>query len=186
MTGHIRKRRTKTGAVKWDLVLDYGRTVEGKRNPKSGGTFPTERAARQKLREYLRDADQGMTRKPDRTPFQTVLDRWLNEEARLKVKDTTFTTYDILAKQHITPVLGNRPTQAITRAELQRWVADLSQRYAASTVRQTFAVARQVFGAAVRWDLLARSRRWVSSSPVSRPMNAPSSTRNRFSPWKPS
>ena len=53
MTGHVRKRLTKGGKVRWDVVLDLGRSPAGKRVQKNAGAFATEREAGAKLREYL-------------------------------------------------------------------------------------------------------------------------------------
>lgn len=70
---------------------------------------------------------------------------------------TTEAAFDSHLRNHIVPLLGQRPMGAITRSEIQGWVKSRSQVLAPSTTTLVYSVLRMIFRAAVADRVLAVS-----------------------------
>ena len=160
MRGHIRKQGNA-----WYVIVDLPRHPEtGKRRQKWHSGFRTRRDAQRALAEIVTRLDHGTYIEPNKQTLAAFLDDWLaSTESRLR--PSTFATYEMIVKKHISPRLGSLPLQTLTAARLNALYAELltsGRRNAKgglspSTVRYIHAVLRKALSDAVRWNLLPRN-----------------------------
>lgn len=114
--------------------IDAERFLAGVESDKSRGLYVDPSAGRVTLAEYAR--------------------QW---QAAQVHRASTVDTFDSHLRNHILPVLGNKPIAAITRSEVQAFVKGRSQQLAPSTTATVYAVLRMVMRAAVADRLLGAS-----------------------------
>lgn len=106
--------------------IDAERFLAGVESDKSRGLYVDPAAGRITLTEYAR--------------------QW---QAAQVHRASTVDTFDSHLRNHILPVLGNKPIAAITRSEVQAFVKGRAQQLAPSTTATVYAVLRMVMRAAV-------------------------------------
>lgn len=192
MQGHIRKRNytTKSGkqTVNWYVVVDLGRSLEGKRKQKWHGGFKTRKQAEVARAKIVGDLHGGSYSEPTRTTFQDwIIEQWLPNVAT-QVKPSTFDSYQRNLRLHVIPALGPRKLQDIGPAQLNDLYAQLLKAgkrngpggLGAKTVRYIHAIIHKSFSDAVDIGLLATNP--VERSKPPRPRVA-GQTELRF--WEP-
>ena len=110
MQGHIRKRThtAKSGkeTVNWYVVVDVGRTADGKRRQKWHGSFRTKREAEVARTKIVRDLHDGTYTMPTKlTLREWVEEKWL-PTVGTQVKPSTFESYRRNMNHHVLPTLG--------------------------------------------------------------------------------
>ena len=97
------------------------------------------------------------------------LDRWLEEYAAPRLRESTMSGYRMYAEQYINPRLGNKKMNSITPADIQRMYTKLKKEgrvrehpehgYAlsAGTVRRVHTVLHQAMGDAVKARIIPRN-----------------------------
>jgi len=104
--------------------------------------------------------------------------------AELKLKRRTFNSYRQGYDRHIIPVFGARRISAITSADVERWVADLSASgLAPATVRNTFVALNKVFRYAVRHGCVTRNP--CTGTELPRPTHEQRFAPRFLTPYKP-
>lgn len=129
MQGHIRKRvhTTKDGrqTVNWYVVVDLGRSPDGKRRQKWHGGFRTRREAEAARARIVHEFNTGNYVEPSAlTLEQWVRDQWL-PTMRSQVKPTTFDSYRRNLELHVLPRLGSRQLRTLTPMMLNKLYAEL-------------------------------------------------------------
>jgi integrase len=124
------EERSRTFARKTDAE----RFLAGVESDKSRGLYVDPAAGRLTLGEYV-------------TTWQSVQVH----------RSTTAAAFDSHLRNHILPMLGNRPLASVTRSEVQAWVKSRSEVLAPSTTAIVYAVLRMVFRAAVADRIIAVS-----------------------------
>lgn len=118
-----------TGFKSWIVEYrpgDGGRRIAKKRMTLGSAAMVTAEQARRKAREILAAARLGFDPSGEReknrgTPtFKEFAERYLSEEASLKLKPRTVTNYRIYLKKHAQPLLGPLQINAITKADVAR------------------------------------------------------------------
>ena len=105
---------------------DGGRRIAKKRMTLGATTMVTAEQARRKARELLAGArlgsDPSAERQKNRTTptFREFVERYISEEAELKLKPRTVENYRIYLRKHADPHLGAMLLNAITRSEIAR------------------------------------------------------------------
>lgn len=91
-----------------------------------GVTVQTSHAAHRLKRDIETEAERGMVRDPRlaKAPFRDVLAENLSSDLRLR--PSTRALYEIEARQHVLPVIGDRPIGSLRPADLRRMYANLS------------------------------------------------------------
>lgn len=82
-------------------------------------------------------------------------ERWL--EGKVALKPSTRERYAGILRTHVVPRWGNVKLNDVSHSDIQRWVAELSKKRAAETVRKTFRVLSLVLASAVKDERLARN-----------------------------
>lgn len=115
----------------------------------------TEREARDKRNDLLRDIHAGISVAPERIQLRDYLPQWL--EARSpSISLYTRDSYRH-AIAHWGRLLGHKRLSSITAMDVQRAEAELLTTLAPSTVRVTHAILHAALAQAVSWGFLARN-----------------------------
>jgi integrase len=118
---------------RWIATVTTGYDTRGKRVVrKASGKTKTE--AKTKLRELLRDQDDGMPTPPDAYTVKDAVTYWLSYGLRGR-DQATITNYDTLAKTHILPALGKRKLRELSAEEVDKWLTAESRKCSTRTLR---------------------------------------------------
>ena len=97
------------------------------------------------------------------------LDRWLDEYASARLRDSTMVGYRIYAEQYIKPRLGNKRMTSVTTADIQRMYTKLKKegrvhehpehghQLSANTIRRIHAMLHRALADAVRAHVIPRN-----------------------------
>lgn len=125
------------------------------------GTFtelPTRNDARNKLAEIMNDAE----KKPlvMEMAFADLASRWEKAEGPT-MKASTRERYVHTLDGYLVPVFGTQKIAEISREDIQRFLADMAQRYSTSTLRSI----RVGFSVTLGW---AVANKWLTSNPCTK------------------
>ena len=120
-------------------------------------TFTTKRDAMQFDAMRRADTTRGQWVDPQRgrVTFKAWAEEWLSGDP-VKRNRTRYDDAGIL-RNHINPVLGDRPIAKVTQLDVRRLVAKWTADAAPSSVRRRYAVLRAALNAAVDADVIGRS-----------------------------
>lgn len=118
---------------RWIATVTIGHNGRGKRiTRKASGRTKTE--AKSKLRELLRDQDDGMPIPKDGYTVADAVAYWLTHGLRGR-EEATIANYATLAKSHILPALGKRKLRELSAEDVDGWLNDESHRCSTRTLR---------------------------------------------------
>ena len=146
--GSVRKRESGRWEARYRDIADRQR----------GKTFRTKREAEQFLERVGADIQRGDWIDPQaaRTTFGAWATDWLATTVHLR--EGTKAGYESLLDNHILPAFGSVPVGRIDKLAVKAWVAErVKAGMGAGTVRNAFAVLRQVLDAAVDGGGLRRN-----------------------------
>lgn len=163
-SGSVTKRSSGKWAARW---RDAPGTKEKLR------TFDRKVDAERFLSETLADISRGtyVDPKAGQVTFRAWAEEW---RARQQHRPSTATTVEGHLRNHVYPVLGDRPLATIRPSHIEALVMTLSQKLAASTVETVYRYVAAVFGAAVR-------DRLIPSTPCDR-IKLPKVTQSKVTP----
>ncbi|WP_198654248.1 tyrosine-type recombinase/integrase, partial [Nocardia aurea] len=157
------KRRSRgDGGLRWDetrqrwiATLTVGYTPAGKRIVKKG-TGKTKTEAKAKLREILRDYEDGLTlAKGDATVEQAITD-WLKYELSRRDK-ATYEAGQIMCRVHIIPALGKRKLRELSAQDVDKWLSGKAKTLSTSTLRLIRSYLNRSIKRAMARDLVKRN-----------------------------
>ncbi|MFI6923985.1 tyrosine-type recombinase/integrase [Nonomuraea spiralis] len=118
---------------RWIASVTVGYTPAGKRIvKKASGKTKTE--AKTKLKEIIRDHDDGLASGPANYTVADAVTSWLAYGLHGR-NQTTVTNYETLCHKHILPDLGARKLRELSAEEVDRWLVGKAKVLAARTVR---------------------------------------------------
>ena len=121
MRGSI-KQRSKGS---WTIILDAGRDpATGKRRQQWHTVKGTKREAEKRLSELIHQVDTGEYASPSKVTVGAFLSQWLRDYAWPNLSAETAQGYDIMARTHLIPTLGNIPLQRLTSARIQSYYTE--------------------------------------------------------------
>ena len=119
---------------RWIATVTLGYDGRGKRVVKTGsGRTKTE--ARRKLREQLRDREDGLTLGRDGYTVRQAVDDWLAYGIGRQAPATA-AKYQSFCSKHILPLLGARRLRDLSAREVDAWLVGLSGSLSRSTLQQ--------------------------------------------------
>jgi integrase len=107
------------------------------------------------LRQMEAERARGATLTEKNPTLAQFLDLWLKDVVAPNKRPSTTNGYRDVLTSHVYPTIGRKRVKELTHALVQRWVNDLAQRRAPSTVRRAYARLRPALDVAVRWYKLA-------------------------------
>jgi integrase len=140
---------------RWIASVTVGYTPAGKRIVKKG-SGRTKTDAKDKLKEILRDSDDGLAIAPrGYTVAQAVTD-WL--DYGLHGRDAkTIETRRILANTHVLPALGARKLRDLSAEDVDRWLAEKANTLSTRTLRDIRGIVKRAVDRAQARDKVKRN-----------------------------
>jgi integrase len=129
MKGHIRKRvwiaKNGKSSTKWYVVIDVGRSIDGKRQQKWHGGFSSRKEAELACSKLTCQVIEGQyLYKSKITLNEWVLETWA-PQAKLRLKESTWDSYTRNLKLHVLPRLGHITLQNLTPIILNELYGEL-------------------------------------------------------------
>jgi integrase len=140
---------------RWAAMASLGYDATGKRIRKIAyGRTKTE--ARTKLRELIRDIEDGLAIAGDRYTVRDALSEWL-QHGLAKASDGTKVTNRYLAEGHILPFLGARKLRDLTAAEVDTWLAGRAEVLSTRTLQALHSALNRAVKRAMARDKVKRN-----------------------------
>lgn len=140
---------------RWVASLTVGYTPAGKRIVKRGsGRTKTE--AQHKLREIIRDYEDGQITKTTGYTVEHAIRDWLEFGLPGRSQDT-ITKYTILANTHVIPALGTRKLHELSADDVDRWLADRARVLSTDTLQKLHSILRRSINRAQARDKVKRN-----------------------------
>jgi integrase len=163
MTKERKPRRGRgEGSLYWDekrqrfiAEITIGYTGAGKRITRKG-SGKTKTEARNKLKQVIRDQDDGMTVTSQHFTVADAVEDWLSYGLPAR-SPKTIEKYGYLARVHIVKDLGARKLHELTADEVDRWLTKKGKTLASSTVRRLHEILNRVITRAMSRDKVKRN-----------------------------
>jgi integrase len=140
---------------RWVAAVTVGYTPSGKRIVKRGrGRTKTE--AKRKLREILRDYEDGLVTTGHGYTVADAVRDWLSYGLTGR-DDDTITKCTILANTHVIPALGARKLRELSADDIDKWLADKAQILSTRTLREVRSVLKRAVTRAQARDKVKRN-----------------------------
>lgn len=155
MRGHIRKRSNDS----YSIVVELGKDpATGTRKQQWVTVKGSKKDAEKRLAELLHQLDTGSFIQPGHTTVAEFLERWLEEYARPNLTPRAYERYEIIARVHLIPELGNIPLTQLRPEHLQKhYTGKLNVGLSARTVKYHHTVIHVALQTALKWGLIARN-----------------------------
>jgi integrase len=140
---------------RWIATVTIGYDSRGKRiTRKASGKTKTE--AKTKLRELLRDQDDGTPTPPDGYTVADAVNYWLAYGLRGR-DHATIANYTFLAKTHILPALGKRKLRELSTEDVDKWLTAESRKCSTRTLRLLHSIFSRIIRYAQARDKVHRN-----------------------------
>jgi integrase len=151
---------------RWIATITVGYDGRGKRMVKTGsGRTKTE--AKQKLREQLRDHEDGLALGRDDYTVGHAVEDWLAYGLG-RQGPATLTKYRIFCGKHIIPLLGARKLRDLTAREVDAWLFELSKSLSTATLQRVRSCLNRAVKRAMARDLVKRNVVELTEVPTGR------------------
>jgi integrase len=159
----VTKRRSRgDGGLHWDesrkrwiASVTVGYTPAGRRIVKKGsGRTKTE--AKAKLKEILRDYEDGLTVAPHNFTVRDAVRDWLAYGLNDR-DESTVVNRTILANTHVIPALGARKLRELTADDVDLWLADKARILSTKTLRDIHSILKRSVARAQARDKVKRN-----------------------------
>lgn len=166
------KRRSRgDGGLHWDesrqrwiASVTVGYTPAGKRIVKKA-SGKTKTAAKDKLKEIVRDYEDGLAIAPGDYTVERAVNDWL--AYGLNGRDPrTVESYTILCRKHVIPALGKRKLRDLSAEDVDRWLADKAKTLSTRTLQIIRSCLNRALKRAMARDKVKRNVVELCSVPV--------------------
>jgi integrase len=164
-SGHVVKRKTKSGGTVWGVVVNRDRDpVTGNRRRTRHGSYKTRSEAQSALRRILTEIDSGVfVERTDLTVREYIINVWWPAHTPT-IRANTAASYDRVIAAHIIPGLGSVRLQKLTPAMLTGFYGRLSsgdgsgrEPLSSKSVRHGHVFVRRALADAVLWGYLSKN-----------------------------
>jgi integrase len=149
---------------RWIAEITIGYTPAGKRITRKG-SGKTKTEARAKLKESLRDHDDGVTVTANNYTVADAVENWLTYGLVAQSAGTR-TNYRILAGTHIVPDLGARKLRDLSADDIDKWLAVKSRTLSTRTLRLLHSLLRRAITRAMARDKVKRNVVMLCEVPI--------------------
>lgn len=176
------KRRSRgDGGLRWDKTRErwiaevtIGYTPAGKRIVRKGSD-KTKTAAKEKLKEILRDHENGIALAAGNGYTVThAVNDWLTNYELSGHDTNTIRTVRCLVDKHIVPDLGARKLVDLSADDVDRWIGTKSKTMVTSTLRNLLSILRRTVTRAQARDRVKRNVTLLCDCPVGKGKGRPS------------
>ena len=176
----ISRRSRGDGGLHWDIARErwiatvtLGYAPSGKRIVRrASGRTKTE--AKNKLKELIREHDDGLAAAPRSYTVADAVTDWLDYGLSGR-SSNTIETGRILANQHVIPALGARKLSELSAEDVDRWLAEKAQTLSTSTLQRIRSILSRALARAQARDKVKRNVVLLCATPsgkVGRPSKA--------------
>ncbi|MFB7288353.1 tyrosine-type recombinase/integrase [Actinacidiphila glaucinigra] len=110
-----------------------------------------------KRRELLAKVESGIPVPTRSARLGEWLRYWLENVIKPRRKRTTFAKYEVHVRLYLVPLLGAKKLEALSVADVRRFLVRLEQQTTAATAKESHKVLRSALSAACREELIARN-----------------------------
>lgn len=176
------KRRSRgDGGLRWDKTRErwiaevtIGYTPAGKRIVRKG-SGKTKTAAKEKLKEILRDYEDGLSLAAGNGyTVAHALNDWLTSYELSGHDANTIRTVRGLVVKHIVPDLGARKLVDLSADDVDRWISEKSKIMVTSTLRNLLSILRRAVTRAQARDRVKRNVVLLCDCPIGKGQGRPS------------
>jgi integrase len=151
---------------RWIAAVTIGYTPDGKRIfRRASGRTKTE--AKNKLKELIRDYEEGITAASDSYTVRQAVEDWLAYGLGGRAA-STLENRRILAMTHIVGPLGSRKLRELSAEDVDRWLADRAKILSTSTLQRVKAILRRAISRAQARDKVRRNVVLLCDTPAGR------------------
>jgi integrase len=159
----VTKRRSRgDGGLHWDesrqrwiATITVGYDGRGKRVVRKASD-KTKSGALAKLKEAIRDRDDGVAIAPGNYTVRDAVQNWLEYGLRHRDKATA-RKCQVLASKHIIPALGARKLRELSADDIDRWLTDEARTLSTDTLRQLRSILKRAVSRAQARDKVKRN-----------------------------
>ena len=152
---------------RWVAEVTVGYDGRGKRKIKKG-TGRTKTEAKTKLRQVVRDYEDGLAIAPDGYTVAQAIDEWLQFGVH-RGGPKTLENYERICRLHVVPMLGARKLRDLRAEEVDRWLAELAPSLATRTLHLAHGCLNRAISRAMARDKVKRNVVSLASVPRGRP-----------------
>ena len=152
---------------RWVAEVTVGYDGRGKRRIKKG-TGRTRTEAKRKLREVLRDYEDGLAIAPDGYTVGQAVSEWL-EFGIHRGGESTRENYERVCRMHIVPQLGVRKLRDLRADEVDQWLAELAPALSTRSLRLAHGCLNRAISRAMARDKVKRNVVALAEPPRGRP-----------------
>ena len=151
MTGHVRRRGTRS----WELKFDVGDNETGKRKTRYASFKGTKKDAELELAKLITAAANGEQVDPSKLTINEFLDKWDTDWCAGNVSPKTRERYAELLRLHVRPTLGALKIQKLRPVHLSGLYGTLLRdvKLASRTVGHIHRAIHRALGQATAWDI---------------------------------
>jgi integrase len=151
MAGQITKRGENT----WYVRIFLGKDANGKRKHFNKTIHGTKKDAQKFLTAKLREKDLGTFIEPNSMALSEYLEKWLNEIAKPRLRESTFTQYVYMVKRYINKQLGSIKLSDLKAFQVQKLYGQLQEKaLSPRTIRYCHNVLSSALKQAVKWQMI--------------------------------
>lgn len=146
MRGSVSKFKRKGKRDGWRARIDIEESTYSNRKQISK-VFDTKSEAEQWLAKKNHEIYSGTYIQPSEMPLKDWLNEWMEQFAKVGIRENTYNTYRTYLDNHTIPKLGHIPLKDVTTSRIQQFYNDLN--LASATVKHIHAVLRKALEKAV-------------------------------------
>ena len=141
----------------WVARIDIGTDTNGKRQRKAV-YGKTKKECAEKLTKLASQKLDGILIDTGRMTVADLLDRWLNDSARVTCAPGTYEGYRFLVEKHLKPRIGSLKLATLKPLHVQSLLSTMEREEIGARTRQyAYATLHRAFVVAMRWNLAARN-----------------------------
>ena len=154
----MRGRLVKRAKNSWTIVIDAPTEPNGKRRQVTRAIRGPKRLAEQKLAELFHQLDNGIPVETAKLTVGDYLETWLQDVVSVRNAPRTVSSYAVIVRNHINPVIGQIPLAKLQPGDVERLEARLlASGLSANTVHHVHVVLSKAFKDAMRKGILHRN-----------------------------
>jgi integrase len=152
---------------RWIAEVTAGYTPAGKRITRTASA-KTKTAGNAKLKEMVRDLDDGLPIAPDNYLVTNAVEAWFAHG--LNGRDqTTIDNYRFLTDTNIVPHIGKRKLRDLSADDIDKWLAERAKTLSTRTLRLLLSIVRRSINFAQARDKVKRNVAMLCEVPVGQP-----------------